>query len=143
MMMQLNFPAVQVGFFKAMFPFITFDLVPEFITNFVYDNVFSLKNVNYYTEEADILGYGSLFLVINSGSVGILFAITVIQQITASILTRITRKGSRVNRFAEAEKRSFRWAGFTNLLNATYLNMAFAVAINGSVFDFSTPETAS
>ena len=81
--------------------------------------------------------------MLNSGSVGIFFAITVIEQITASISTRITKKGSRVNRFAEAKKRSFRWAGFTSLLNATYLNMAFAVAINGSVFDFSTPETAS
>ena len=59
----------------------------------------------------------------------------------ASLITRCTKKDGRANKWATAKKRNFRWAGFTNFLNEVYLNMAFAVCINVSVFGADTNTT--
>ena len=63
MMMKLNYPAGLVGYFQGVFPLVTFDWLPDFLLNPINDKLFPEKKEGAYSESADLIGYGSLFLI--------------------------------------------------------------------------------
>ena len=93
------------------------------------------------THEAADLGYEGLYIIQNSGSIGIFVVLIAFQQLFASLLTRVTSKGGKVNNWARSKKSSFRWAGFTTFLNEIYLNLAFACCINAYALGTSSSTT--
>ena len=55
-------------FFAKILEFVIFDMIP---TEHIYPLIFFFTNDSAYTEEAEALGYGSRYLIINTGSVTI------------------------------------------------------------------------
>jgi len=64
----LNYPVEMLEFFAMIFPLITFDVIP---TDKLYDKIFKLSQINDdypLTDQFSIVGYSSLFIVNNIGS---------------------------------------------------------------------------
>jgi len=64
----LNYPVEMLEFFAMIFPLITFDVIP---TDKLYDKIFKLNQINNdyaLTDQFSIVGYSSLFIVNNIGS---------------------------------------------------------------------------
>ena len=55
-------------FFAKILEFVIFDMIP---TEYIYSLIFFFENDSAYTEQAEALGYGSRYLIINTGSVTI------------------------------------------------------------------------
>ena len=50
MMMQLQYPAGQAGFFQGVFPLVTFDAMPDFIIDPLNEKLFPAENDEAYSE---------------------------------------------------------------------------------------------
>ena len=68
MMMHIMLAQSCLLFFAKILEFVIFDMIP---TEYIYPLIFFFKNDSAYTEEAEALGYGSRYLIINTGSVTI------------------------------------------------------------------------
>ena len=65
MMMQLQYPATIALFFSKVFEFVTFDIIP---TELFYPYIFDFPE-GAYSEEADLIGYYSRYIILNAGSI--------------------------------------------------------------------------
>ena len=75
MMADVDTPENAVLFYSNIFEWITFDLLP---TDLIYGLVLDFLNDTPYSDKADEVGYGSRFIIPNSGSLPIYFAFTLI-----------------------------------------------------------------
>ena len=82
-LMQVMYPAIAVVFFSQILEFVTFDIIP---TDDVYSYIFDFGDDSAYSDEADQVGYGSRFILVNIGSIGIFFTLTILQQIFFNFL---------------------------------------------------------
>lgn len=67
MMMQLNYPGNCVVFYGVVFNFVTFDVIP---TDGIYGPIFNFDDEP-FSEQAAVIGYESLHVITNSGSIPI------------------------------------------------------------------------
>ena len=84
MMMRMTNPDSTALFFEALFGFVSFDLLP---TDEIYGEMFKF-NSEPYSDEADEIGYGSLLIIENSGSISILLLVNLLQQLIFWALAR-------------------------------------------------------
>ena len=71
MMAELDTPENAILFYSIIFEWITFDLLP---TDLIYGLFLNFENDTPYSDKADEVGYGSRFIIPNSGSVTIYIA---------------------------------------------------------------------
>ena len=64
MIMQLRYPAAAIIFYAVILEYVTFDVIP---TDESYIDLFGFENKP-FSDEADSVGYGSCFIIFNSGS---------------------------------------------------------------------------
>ena len=76
MMAELDTPENAVLFYASIFDWITFDLFP---TDYLYGLILNFVNDSPYSDKADDVGYGSRFLILNSGSISIFIAALLIE----------------------------------------------------------------
>ena len=93
MMMQLEYPAPVAIFYAGIFEFVTFDLVP---TEGLYDAVFSFRETEPFSEEADNIGYSTRYAIENSGSITLFIFLTALMQCLYSLIICTTQKTSKV-----------------------------------------------
>ena len=92
MMMQLNYPQPARDFFKAVFPMISFDLVPGEALDWIYGKLFNL-NSTAYSPEAEWIGYGSRWIAENSGSITVfLFLLFLFQLLMKLVIVCFANK---------------------------------------------------
>ena len=75
-------------FFAKIIELVIFDIIP---TEYIYPLIFFFKNDSAYTEEAEALGYGSRYLIINTGSVTIFIIANVFLHLFSWCLVKICR----------------------------------------------------
>ena len=63
MIIKLEFPASQLGFFKGVFPLTTFDVMPDEVLEPIYDTCLPAEDDGPFSEAAKYLGYESNFIV--------------------------------------------------------------------------------
>lgn len=84
----LNYPAQMTNFFNLMFPLITFDAFP---TGWLYDSVFDFNSIQTdysLNEHFKNVGYGSIFIVNNIGSLGLMTTVWIFILVLASLLKK-------------------------------------------------------
>ena len=128
MMMQLDYPATVVLFFSGLFGFVTFDV---FQPDFIYAYVFGWENVP-YSDQADEIGYGSRYLIENSGSITLFIVLITFMQSFYTFVAKITSKGCSANNFVQDKRDEFFWGGFNDFYNETYLTLSYCACINTS-----------
>ena len=129
MIMQLKYPRETAVFYKHIFEFITFDLIP---TEDLYDAIFEFLNDSPFSNESDAIGYGSRYLVLNSGSVTVMLAMIGITHILYMIIIKKVTKDGRVRRFVLKQKAFREWGSFIDFFNECYILLSFSVCINSS-----------
>ena len=63
-MMQLIYSAGVSYFYSLLFEFVTYDIIP---TDQIYEEMFEIES-NPYSDQADLIGYGYRYSVVNTGS---------------------------------------------------------------------------
>jgi hypothetical protein len=73
----INFPANVNFFYKALMPFVTFDILdPSYTTEYLFS--FNQEGVDPYTDSLEVLGYETANLILNLGSIFIFLAIMIL-----------------------------------------------------------------
>lgn len=134
MIMQLNYAASASYFFSFLFEFVTYAIIP---TDDIYGSIFGFES-DPLSEQADNIGYGSRFVIENTGSLLIyLFVIAFLQLIFLLIVKKLERF-KRLNKWAKRKRKNFFWAGAIDFFNEMFLCVAFSLGINYSHFVFSS-----
>ena len=89
MLMRLIFPPVAVVFFAGLLEFVTFDLIP---TDVIYAIVFQWVNAP-YSDEAENIGYSSVFMIENAGSIPIYILLSLLLQLILTIIRLVSKSG--------------------------------------------------
>ena len=126
MLAQLVYPPSVVMFFSRLLSFVTFDVIPSTL---IYELLFGWTNVP-YSDQADEIGYGSLFIIENSGSGTIFIVLILINQIIYMYLYKKLTLGGKFHKFITRQRNSFLWAGFNNFFNSIYMPMSFGFCVN-------------
>ena len=95
MMMQLNYPSTSVAFFNILFGFVTFDPIP---TDGIYGPLFGF-NSEAFSKQTDAIGYGSIQMIENLGSVPLIMLAILLVQLISLCITSVLSTG-RLYRFA-------------------------------------------
>ena len=135
MMMQLVFPASVGYFFSNLFEFVTYDMLP---TDEIYGPIFGFDSEP-YSDEADLIGYGSRYTTENTGSLLIyLICIALRLLLFYAIMKRCNPKFVRTRSWASRKRNDFLWSGAIDFFNENYLCIAFSLGINSSYFKFTS-----
>ena len=127
MMMQLRFSGVVLTFFSGVFEYATYDIVP---TEEIYSELFKWDN-EAFSEEAEMIGYESRFLIENAGSIPIYIIFVFLLQLIYGIILLLVKSG-KVFKFTKKQQSSFFWAGSHDLYLNSYLTLAMCACINTS-----------
>ena len=85
---------------------------------------------------ADAIGYGSRYLIENSGSITIFIFLLILKQLLYWLFDKYLAPSRRLAQFAHGKRTDFYWAGCVEFIEEMYLTMSFAFAINMSSMDF-------
>lgn len=72
MIMQLNYPIEAAAFYAGLFELVTFDLLPM---DDIYGELFEFPRDKPYSAQAEVIGYGSRYLILNLGSISVFVAL--------------------------------------------------------------------
>lgn len=135
MIMQLLYPPTVMLFYSGLFEYVNYDMIP---TEEIYSEVFGWPNVA-YSEEAELIGYESRYIIENSGSIPIYMLLIIVNQALFSLLKLCCKKISkRIHTYAHNKQEDFFWAGFNDFTNDVYLTMSFCAGINLSAYTFES-----
>ena len=126
MMMRMTNPDSTALFFEALFGFVSFDLLP---TDAMYAEMFKFDSEP-YSDEADEIGYGSLLIIENSGSISILLLVNLLQQLIFWALARVLPQNNKVRNWLKNKLNDYWWGGAISFYNEIYICMSFGALIN-------------
>ena len=126
MMIKMTNPDSTVFFFESLFEFVSFDFLP---TDIIYGEMFNFDSEPYSKEAAEI-GYESLLIIENSGSITILLFINLFQQFIFWGLSRVLPANNKARIWMTKSLGSYWWGGAISFYNEIYICMSFAAAIN-------------
>ena len=136
MMMQLMYPATIALFFSKVLEFITFDIIP---TELIYPYIFDFPE-GAYSDQADLIGYGSRYIIINGGSITLFLLAYLLLQIIFAILAKTLSDGKFL-RYVKWKQESFMWSGLVDFFTDIYLTLSFAFCINISSMRMDSAST--
>ena len=132
LLINIRIPGTVTIFYSVIFEIVQFDLFEDFLyfKEFL-TLIFDLKD-EAISERADELGYGSLFIVSNLGSVIIFFTINILVQLVLYLTVKLVlcNKDSWFSKKARYQLDVFKWNGLLEFFNESYLLLSFCVAIN-------------
>lgn len=142
--LKLIFPDNLQQFFKGLFPFVAFDVLP---TDDIYGWMFNFDNFDGkpISDQFSAVGYETTFFVLNLGS---LYIFMVLQPIFSMILWYLNCSCSFCFRFMKIRPRiqkyfkSFYWNGLISFVDSSYLVLCMTAMIGEKDFRFAAEFTA-
>lgn len=137
MMMQLNYAAGVSYFYSFLFEFVTYDMVPS---DEIYGEIFDFDS-DPYSQQADNIGYGSRYIIENTGSLFILLFVIGLRLLLLLATRKLTAhfdKFPKLGKWAKKRHKGFVWAGAIDLFSEMFLCTVFSLGINTSYFRFTS-----
>lgn len=103
----------------------------------LYDQIFVIPDDESLSQQAEEVGYESLYLTINSGSLSLYIALFFLKQFFFQGVEKIAPKNSKVSNLAASRSQNL-FAKFTNMFNEFYICMAFVSGINAQAMSLET-----
>lgn len=140
-LISLNYPSNVINFFKGIFPFITFDILP---TTWLYDRIFKFSRIEDSTisEIFNEVGYTNKSLSINNlGSIYIFFTFGPVIALLILLIYkyRLCRKVPKLQqRIDQSYKNTLKWKGVLVFCSETYLVICIVASIGIKDVRFGT-----
>lgn len=99
MMLRLQYPEELNSFFGKIFEFVTFDVIP---TEYIYPHILVDLDEESFSEQAEKIGYESVYFIPNSGSITIFIFICLFTQLLFAGLSKVLPEG-RVLRYVNSK----------------------------------------
>jgi hypothetical protein len=127
-LVKLNYPAQMTNFFSLLFPMITFDLIP---TSWLYEMIFKFEEIETdyaLSDQFETIGYGSIFIVNNIGSMYLMWTLWILMLIVTVIIKKfkIFAKYKRLHRMINNYYQANFWNGILDACFSGYLVLAVA-----------------
>ena len=130
MMMQLIYSAGVSYFYSLLFEFVTYDIVPS---DEIYEAMFEIDS-NPYSDQADLIGYGYRYSVVNTGSLLFYIILNGLRLALYYSILKFCIKFPRCKQWASNRQDNFLWSGSIDFFSELYLCVAFSLGINSSYF---------
>ena len=137
MIMDLNYPGIVNEFYSSIFDYVTFEVLPS---DKLYAMILFYKDEP-FSEQADTIGYGSRYIITNSGSISIFIFLLSIRSVSFALL-RLCIKSGRIGNYLRKTNDRFLWSGALDFLNAAYICLSFSFCINSTNLKIDSTSTA-
>ena len=141
MILSVNYPNSSTVFFKFVFDYVSFDI---FHPDLLYERTLDLENDDPFSEQADDIGYGSTFILVNQGSIPILLFVSMFSLLLYKVIIACTveENGHWLRKWAIRKRDAYTWASFNDFYDEIYLTLCFSSGINVQSIEFSSWTTS-